>query len=456
MALGLRFRLLLPLAVLLMGLLGVTGWTAWSAAQRTEERIARQLDGVSRTLSQSSFPLTLAVLEQMKGLSGGEFILFSRGKSPLTTIPSLARLPLDRFPAQAVVANHLGSPVRVAGTSYRYRRLPLAARGRFSGGTLVILYAEQLRQQAIFDAIRPVMILGGVAGGLGVAGMWLLGGWLVARIRRLEQRTRGIAAGDFRPLPLPEGRDELHALAYSINEMAGQLATLHEVVRQSERLRVWAQVSEGLAHQLKNNLQNLQLLLDLQESAAEPETWAVLRRELTVMQQNVRRFLSRTDPATAEQVPCDLNQLVRDSITMFGPRCRHRGITLASQLLPAAMRLLGDPLALGDVLANLLANAIDAVPLCGEIVVCVTRELGEVAITVWDNGPGPPKEIGDRLFEPYVTGKPQGLGLGLAVAQQAATAHGGNICWGRTKDRTWFRLSLPEGPPPIESAPMEP
>ncbi len=60
-----------------------------------------------------------------------------------------------------------------------------------------------------------------------------------------------------------------------------------------------------------------------------------------------------------------------------------------------------------------------------------------------DSGPGPPPEVAERLFEPFVTSKPEGVGLGLAVARQVAEAHGGSLSWRRDPDRTCFRIELP-------------
>lgn len=64
-------------------------------------------------------------------------------------------------------------------------------------------------------------------------------------------------------------------------------------------------------------------------------------------------------------------------------------------------------------------------------------------IEVSDSGPGPPPELAGRLFEPFVTGKREGVGLGLAVARRAALAHGGCIDWRRDNDRTCFQIELP-------------
>jgi signal transduction histidine kinase len=67
-------------------------------------------------------------------------------------------------------------------------------------------------------------------------------------------------------------------------------------------------------------------------------------------------------------------------------------------------------------------------------------------IEVTDSGPGPPPEIAGRLFEPFVTSKPEGVGLGLAVARQVAEAHGGTVGWRRDGGRTCFRIELPLEP----------
>jgi len=68
---------------------------------------------------------------------------------------------------------------------------------------------------------------------------------------------------------------------------------------------------------------------------------------------------------------------------------------------------------------------------------------GDCAVEITDSGPGPPPEVADRLFDPFVTGKREGVGLGLAVARQVAEVHGGRISWRREADHTLFRIELP-------------
>jgi nitrogen-specific signal transduction histidine kinase len=69
---------------------------------------------------------------------------------------------------------------------------------------------------------------------------------------------------------------------------------------------------------------------------------------------------------------------------------------------------------------------------------------GRYRLDVLDSGPGPSIAVASRLFEPFVTDKQGGVGLGLVVAQQVAGAHGGSVAWSRDGDRTCFRVELPE------------
>jgi signal transduction histidine kinase len=93
-----------------------------------------------------------------------------------------------------------------------------------------------------------------------------------------------------------------------------------------------------------------------------------------------------------------------------------------------------------------VGNAIEAAGLQGwvEIVLRHEAEQKQLVLEVSDSGPGPPPEVSPRLFEPFVTGKPEGVGLGLAVARQVAEAHRGRIAWHHDERGTCFRIEIPE------------
>jgi signal transduction histidine kinase len=98
---------------------------------------------------------------------------------------------------------------------------------------------------------------------------------------------------------------------------------------------------------------------------------------------------------------------------------------------------------------NLVLNAFDACGRRGDVEIRAERKDGLVRIMVSDNGPGPPAAIRERLGEPFVTGKPEGIGLGLMLARQAAASQNGQLTWDRIDNRTYFRLEWPEHGPRV-------
>jgi signal transduction histidine kinase len=138
---------------------------------------------------------------------------------------------------------------------------------------------------------------------------------------------------------------------------------------------------------------------------------------------------------------------------LLRPQCRHAGIELRWQPPAAGYTVAGDAGQLGQLILNVLGNAVEAAGTNGWVSVVLGGEGVGVWLEVSDSGPGPAPEVAERLFEPFVTGKPEGVGLGLAVARQVAEAHGGRIRWFRQESHTCFRIELPCG---AELAPCGP
>lgn len=449
MRLSLRYRLLLPLALLLIGDAAATAWAAQIAARRAERRLAAQQWAVARTLTEprSTFRLTERVLEQMKGFSGAEFLFVPTVGPHESTFPDPKPAPPSDVPTatqpQADEEHTLGPPVEVARNQYRCLRLPLRPPHPQAGGNLYIFYPESLRQTAVRDAVRPLLVLGGLGGLVAVALAFVFGSRLVRRVRDLDARTRLIAAGDFRPMPVPRGNDELRDLCEAVNDMARRLAAFRDELQRTERLRVLGQFSGGLAHQLRNAAAGAKLALELylqENPTADPEPLQVALRQLARIEANLRQFLDLGKPPVDVKQPCDLAKLIDQAVSLLKPQCQHAGTALEWKPLAAPCVIPGDAEQLSHLFGNVIGNAVEAAGPGGSVEV---RLLAGFVIEVIDTGPGPPSEIAAKLFEPFVTGKEQGIGLGLAVAKQAADAHGGTIAWERRDGRTVFRIELP-------------
>ena len=456
MRFSIRYQLLLPILAMMLGLVGASTWSAWSSGQRARRQIEAQIDNIVAAVGAVRFPLNTKILGLMKGMSSAEFVVCDADGRPIRDadgqpIATLPDVP-DDWPAPSTEpTGHFDLPVTIKNTSYLGGGLLLGPGAR-PGIVLYVLYPESLLREAAWRSVRPALALG-VGGGLAsILLSVLLARSLGARIEELDRRTRLIAHGDFSPMPLPSRDDELRDLGQSVNEMAQRLAQFQETITHTERLRLLGQVSGGLAHQLRNGVTGARLAVQLhaQDCPAiqDHDSLAVALRQLALVEMHLKRFLDVGKTIELQRRPCRLDVLVHDALDLLGPQCRHAHIELRLVApTPEEIELNADAAQLGQVLLNVLTNAIEAAGPSGWVEVrWGLGQAGENAfVEVRDSGPGPPPDVIARLFEPFVTGKREGVGLGLAVARQIVLAHGGVITWSREQDCTCFRLELPRG-----------
>ena len=212
----------------------------------------------------------------------------------------------------------------------------------------------------------------------------------------------------------------------------------------AQRSAAWAEVARRLAHEIKNPLTPIQLSAErLQHRLAaklEGADQSLLLRsvntivaQVQAMQTLVNEFRDYARLPAAVMAPLDLNALASEVLALYG-QAQDNGLLLA-QLEPALPRILGDATQLRQVIHNLVQNALDAVAdrPDGEVEIITTAargaqgELRAVRLTVIDNGPGFADKVLKRAFEPYVTTKTKGTGLGLAVVKKIADEHGARL-----------------------------
>jgi signal transduction histidine kinase len=454
-----RWQLLVPPLTLLAGVVGISLWLAVVSAEQARRQIEERVRAVARNLAEeTSYPLSENVLRQMKHLSGADYVLVPKEGPRISTLQGDVDVSHAAGPGEDWQTLRLGPPIVVGGSPFRCSGIRLTRPPR-KGGTLYILYPEAQWRDARWEAMWPVLALGISAGMASVGIAAVLGRGLSRRVGDLERRTRLIADGDFSPMPLPARADEIRDLAASVNEMAARLARMQDAVRRAERLRLLGQVSGGLAHQLRNGLTGvrlaLQLFADELPPSADPAALEVALRQLTLVETSLKRFLDLGREGTRLE-PCDLARLTGEAVELLRPQCRHTATDLRWSPPASPVVVLGDPGQIGQLVLNLLGNAVEAAGPNGWVEVRLrdkkdvkqqvhgadTGRSDERVLEICDSGPGPPAEIADRMFEPFVTGKPEGVGLGLAVARQIAEAHGGYITWDRTSGRTFFRVAL--------------
>lgn len=455
----LRYQLFVPLALLFLGIVGTSVWIASSAVEKSREQLETRLRDVGKTLAESPFPLNQKVLQDLKRLSGADYLLIKKNGERISTLSDST----VTLPAGLPIGNDwsklpLGPTLQVGTESYFCSGVRLE--GRPTLDVLYVFYPESAWRNVLWDAVEPTLILGGLLGLTSLLLMLEVGRRLTKRIQQIERRTRAIADGDFSPMPLPKSDDEIRDLTRSINEMAQRLAELQRITERTERLRLLGQVRGGLAHQLRNGLAGAQLALQvhLQEhpndNPDEESGLEVALRQLTLLEAHLKRFLDsgKQDDYVAE--PCRIDELIHETLTLLKPRCNHAGIRICSRDVDSQLSLMADADQLRQLFLNVIGNAVEAAGADGKVTVRAWKEKHDslVLVEVLDTGSGPPEEIANRLFEPFVTGKPEGVGLGLAVAKQIAEAHQGAIHCGRCGEQTCFRIELHNAIQPPEQA----
>ena len=225
---------------------------------------------------------------------------------------------------------------------------------------------------------------------------------------------------------------------------------ISEVVS-AQRSAAWSEVARRLAHEIKNPLTPIQLSAErLQHKLAaklEPADHALLQRSVATivaqvqsMKQLVDEFRDYARLPAAQLHPLDLNALVAEVLVLYGHAIEAGRLRVhAAAALPVVM---GDATQLRQVVHNLVQNGLDAVAERADGCVQVGTEairhddgrVRVVRLVVSDNGPGFADKVLKRAFEPYVTTKPRGTGLGLAVVKKIADEHGARLRIGNHAD----------------------
>ncbi len=211
----------------------------------------------------------------------------------------------------------------------------------------------------------------------------------------------------------------------------------------AQRVQAWGEVARRLAHEIKNPLTPIQLsaermLMKLSGKVAASEQLLVEKSVKTIvdqvdaMKRLVNEFRDYARLPAAELRPVDLNLLVSEVLQLYASE--NSQVPVRMELDPRCQRVMGDAQQLRQVLHNLLQNAQDATESAGKAdgdgVTVKTQWLetsGRVRLSVLDSGTGFPEGILKRAFEPYVTTKAKGTGLGLAVVKKIADEHGTRV-----------------------------
>jgi two-component system, NtrC family, nitrogen regulation sensor histidine kinase NtrY len=251
-------------------------------------------------------------------------------------------------------------------------------------------------------------------------------------IQQLTEGLTGFAAGDWNRRLEPASGDEVGRAVGAFNHMAEQLRQSRDRLVYLTQMSSWQSLARKTAHELKNSLTPIRLTVEemvaRQPSAdrAFMNTAAqIVVSEIEVLERRVRAFSEFASEPPVNPAVLDVNALVSERVALL--RLAHAETRYRLSLDERGPRVLATADLLKGLLTNLLENAADAAGPGGSVHIVTRVEHEHVAVEVHDSGPGVSADVAATLFEPTITFKKDGMGLGLSIAKKHALLSGGDI-----------------------------
>lgn len=256
---------------------------------------------------------------------------------------------------------------------------------------------------------------------------------------------------------LPELQQQMQGVLVEIEKVVEQLQQREREVLRAEQLAAVGQVAAGVAHELRNPLTAIKMLVQTglegtPPAGLPPDDLPMMEAEIRRMEQCLKLLTDFARPPQSERRPANLGELIRRALALVEGRARRQAVRLSADLPHDPVVRDVDADQIHQVLLNLLLNALDALPRGGHIRVSLDVRLATLADTlpavevrVQDDGPGIAPPIYERLFEPFVSSRETGLGLGLSISKRLVEGHGGTIRGeNRPEGGAAFTFTLPE------------
>lgn len=243
----------------------------------------------------------------------------------------------------------------------------------------------------------------------------------------------------------------LAAIFYTQHRHQAEVRALEAGMERQERLSTLGNMAAAVAHEIRNPLNAVSMGLQRLRVEFQPAETEEYRRLVDLVQREVRRlnaivedFLSVARPLSLKPERISIPLLLDEVLGLAEGEARASAITIERDIPREPPPLQADRDRIKQVLLNLVLNALQAMPGGGVLTLGARASGASLTLSITDTGAGIPAEIMPRLFEPYVTTKVKGLGLGLAIARRIVEAHGGRIeAENRPEGGSRFRVVLP-------------
>ncbi|QDT62008.1 Globin-coupled histidine kinase [Stieleria bergensis] len=467
---SIRVKMLVPLVGTAAIASLLVAMASWSYGRRqAQQAMLERIESIRAAFSSTPIPLTSSALNSLSQLTSTQWIALSTNGDIARSTLAVSEddiAQLQQLPARSLSVDQARRDVTQAVELELGNEAYFAyALGRPSSDVvrdgiarvIVLFERRSVQASARQTAITPL------ATGLStilliVTTTWLIMSRLVKRITVLQEQVDRVAAGDFSSQLTENSPDELGQLSIAINQMTIQLDQLWKEVKRDQRAKLLHQVASGMAHQLRNTLTGARMAIELHQAACQSggKEAGVAINQLEIAEDYVSRLLSlgTQDQQVDQQAPA--GKCLFDLQASHQSIAQHLKRTLRWQLDQRLEHyLIKDERSLNAAVSNLVLNALaeaDEVTVRAKVATLETGPeassttapcVAELVVDVVDNGAGVDPEVAEQVFEAFVTTKPEGMGLGLAVVKRSAERLGGSVTWVREDQLTRFTLTLP-------------
>ncbi len=392
----------------------------------------------------AGFPVDADVARELQQQTGGsDFMFLAGGKALASTLTPSESGRIAALYRRGAALQRIGA----ADSEFAVLGSPLLdMRGAPAGDLLIIQDFAGIRNS--LDALQQKLLiiwLGAVLAGLAVSA--LLAHRILKPVRQLDEAATRIARQEYATRVPEEGTDELGRLARTFNSMCASIQDARSELIRQERILTIGRLSSSIVHDLRNPLASIyggaEMMVDGNLSEAQMQRIAGnIYRSSRVINDLLQELVDVSRGRMQAPEACRLAEVVDAATDAQAAAAGQQGVAIHAEI-DGAIELPLERARMERVFLNLISNAIEAMPRGGAIDIKAAREGSGVLVSIDDTGPGIPAAIRSRLFQPFVTGGKNGMGLGLALARQTVLDHGGDLWLEDAAAGAHFRLRLP-------------
>jgi signal transduction histidine kinase len=323
---------------------------------------------------------------------------------------------------------------------------------------LADLTARSTRLSTWVNLVRLAFLIAGPILGV-LYGLWVARG-LNRSISQISVTLKDAAGDSDREVGSVEVRagGDLPGLQQQVQVVAGRMRQVMEELQHTrrqamaaERLAAVGELAAGIAHELRNPLTSVKLLVQTAQRQVRNELAGkqlqVVQQEIARLESTIQGLLDFARPPELHRIPHDVRTTMRRALNLVEGRARQQAVAISEQWPDTPVTVDGDPEQLHQIFVNLLLNGIEAMPQGGTLDIAIqtgNEAANTCRVSVSDSGTGIPQPILARIFEPFVTSKEHGTGLGLAVSHRIAVEHCGTLlAANRPEGGAVFTVELP-------------